>query len=170
MCAGALRPPCKQNDPRVGAVAGSAIYIAEPELAKGVPNLYKLTHKNHPDAVWVRSSINHYLYLLDLMDALNDEANYRYGGSKIHLSLSKAKSWPFPALPDIAFVDQPKCVHDDFKGIADTVAAYREYYKRDKREIATWTKRPRRLGLLNKFKLDLSNKILYNRILFRRKE
>lgn len=119
----------------------AAIHIAEPELAKGVPNLYKLTHKNHPDAVWVRSSINHYLYLLDLMDALNDEANYRYGGSKIHLSLSKAKSWPFPALPDIAFVDPPKCVHDDFKGIADTVAAYRAYYLRDKRPIAAWTKR-----------------------------
>lgn len=119
----------------------NAHWVTDPEGTKDVPEMYKLTHKNHPDAVWVRSSINHYLYLLDLMDALNDEANYRYGGSKIHLSLSKAKSWPFPALSDKPWSDPPKCVHDDFKGIADTVASYRAYYLRDKRPIATWAKR-----------------------------
>ncbi len=119
----------------------AAIHMADPELAKEVPDLYRLTHKNHPDAVWVRSSINHYLYLMDLMDALNDEANYRYGGGKVHLSLDKAKSWPFPSLPDVPWQDPPKCVHDDFKGIPDAVDAYRAYYLRDKRPIATWTKR-----------------------------
>lgn len=119
----------------------SAHWVTDPEGTKDVPEMYRLTHKNHPDAVWVRSSINHYLYLLDLMDALNDEANYRYGGSKVHLSLSKAKSWPFPAIPDIAFVDPPKCVHDDFKQVPDPVEAYRKYYCRDKRQFAAWTKR-----------------------------
>ena len=119
----------------------SAHWVTDPEGTKDVPEMYRLTHTNHPDAVWVRSSINHYLYLLDLMDALNDEANYRYGGSKIHLSLSKAKSWPFPALSDNPWSDPPKCVHDDFKAIEDTVAAYRAYYLRDKRPIAAWTKR-----------------------------
>lgn len=103
--------------------------------------LYKPTHMNHPCAVWARQSINHYLYLLDLMDALNEEARFRYSHRKIHLSLVKAQSWPFPRLPDIAFVPPPKCVHEDFKGIADTVEAYRAYYKRDKKDIATWTLR-----------------------------
>lgn len=119
----------------------AAIHIAEPELAKGVPNLYKPTHMNHPCAVWARQSINNYLYLLDLMDALNEEARFRYSHRKVHLSLTKAQSWPFPRLPDIKFVPPPKCVHEDFKGIADTVEAYRAYYRRDKRDIATWTLR-----------------------------
>jgi hypothetical protein len=117
----------------------SAIRISEPDIEP--PGLYKLTHKNHPTAVWVRSSINHYLYLLDLMDALNEECQYRYEHSKTHVSLEKAKEWPFPKLPDLKFVEPPKCVHDDFKGRSDTIEAYRLYYRRDKFEIASWTKR-----------------------------
>ena len=119
----------------------SAHWVTNPEGTKDVPEMYRLTHKNHPCAVWVRQSINHYLYVLDLMEALNDEANYRYSHRKVHASLAKAQSWPFPRLPDIKFVPPPKCVHEDFKGIADTVEAYRAYYRRDKRDIATWTLR-----------------------------
>lgn len=103
--------------------------------------MYNLTHKNHPDAIWVRKSINHYLWLMDLMDALNDECQYRYEHSKIHMTLAKVRNWPFPNLPDFDFEEPPKCVHDDFKQMPDTVEAYRAYYNRDKRPIATWTKR-----------------------------
>ena len=118
----------------------SAHHITNPDAAN-IPNMYRLTHKNHPDAIWVRASINHYLYLMDLMEALNEECQYRYEHKKTHVSLSKVWNWPYPSLPDIPFTEPPRCVHDDFKGIADTVEAYREYYKRDKRPIATWTKR-----------------------------
>lgn len=119
----------------------AAIHITEPEIIKDITDIYRPTHKNHPCAAWVRQSINHYLYLLDLMDALNEECQYRYEHSKIHVSLAKAKSWLFPRLPDIKFVDPPKCVHDDFKAVPDVVDAYRCYYRRDKAEIAAWTKR-----------------------------
>jgi len=118
----------------------SAHHMTDPD-ASAIPDIYRLTHKNHPDAVWVRSSINHYLYLMDLMEALNEECQYRYEHTKAHISLSKVKSWPFPRLPDTKFVAPPKCVHDDFKSIPDPVEAYRAYYRRDKREIAGWTKR-----------------------------
>lgn len=66
----------------------SAHHLTNPE-ASTIPNMYRLTHKNHPDAIWVRSSINHYLYLMDLMEALNAEAQYRYKHSKTHVSLAK---------------------------------------------------------------------------------
>lgn len=118
----------------------SAQHLTNPD-AGDIPGMYKLTHKRHPDAIWVRASINHYLYLLDLMEALNEECQYRYEHRKIHVALSKAQSWPFPALPDVTFVEPPKCVHDDFKGIGDPIEAYRAYYRRDKRDIAGWTKR-----------------------------
>ena len=118
----------------------SAHYLTNPDAAS-IPNMYKLTHKNHPDAVWVRTSINHYLYLMDLMEALNEECQYRYEHNKVHVSLAKVWGWPYPELPNLAFTEPPRCVHDDFKEITDTVAAYREYYKRDKRPIASWTKR-----------------------------
>jgi hypothetical protein len=119
----------------------SAIWVTDPKLAESIPGIYRLTHKNHPSAVWVRSNFNHYAYLLGLMDALNTEAQYRYNRTNSHLSLDKALDWPCPPLPCLPFTEPPKCVHDDFKGIPDTVEAYREYYKRDKRDIAAWTKR-----------------------------
>ena len=118
----------------------SAHHMTNPD-AVHIPELYRLTHKNHPDAIWVRSSINHYLYLMDLMEALNEECQYRYEHGKIHVSLAKAQSWPFPNLPDVKFVEPPKCVHDDWKQVPDTVEAYRCYYRREKRDIAYWTKR-----------------------------
>ena len=119
----------------------SAIHITSPESAKDISNLYKVTHKNHPDSVWVRSSINHYLYVLDLMEALNEEAQYRYEHSRVHESLAKVWSWPTPKLPNNSWSDPPRCVHDDFKNILDTVSAYRAYYLRDKRSIVQYTKR-----------------------------
>lgn len=119
----------------------SAIHITEPDLAKEIPDLYRLTHKNHPCAIWARSSINHYLYLMDLMEALNEECQYRYEHCKDHTSLVKLRSWPYPTIQDIRFVEPPKCVTDDLKAVPSTIDAYRAYYNRDKREIATWTKR-----------------------------
>lgn len=124
-----------------GQLLASAIHLTSPELAKEVPDLYKLTHKNHPCAIWVRQSINHYLYLMDLMEALNEECQYRYGHSKDHATIVKLRNWPFPVLPGVRFIEPPKCMPDDLKTIPDTVEAYRAYYKRDKLSIATWTKR-----------------------------
>lgn len=124
----------------------SAIHMLDPKLALVQPELYRLTHKNHPCAVWVRSDFCNYMYLFDLMEALNVEAKFRSGRSHDHLSLIKAREWEAPRVferPMSGFTEPPKCVHDDFKQIPDTVDAYREYYKRDKKPIATWTKRER---------------------------
>lgn len=118
----------------------SAHHMTNPDAAS-IPDMYRLTHKNHPDAIWVRASINHYLYLMDLMEALNEECQYRYSSGRDHLSLVKARDWPFPSLPDLTATPPPKCVHEDFKQIPDTVDAYRNYYRRDKAHIAEWTKR-----------------------------
>lgn len=118
----------------------SAHHLTNPE-AESLPGMYRLTHKNHPDAVWVRASMDHYLYLMDLIDALNEEAQYRYEHKRDHVSISKVRDWGYPKIPFNGFVEPPKCVHDDFKGMEDTVDAYRAYYNRDKRPIAYWTKR-----------------------------
>jgi len=33
---------------------------------QAIVNIYKLTHKNHPSAVWIRESITHYGYVLSM--------------------------------------------------------------------------------------------------------
>lgn len=102
--------------------------------------MYKLTHKNHPDAIWARSSTENYAYLISLAVLLGEEYTFRYG--KIHKSLGVIESMPWPrGVPEGPFTEPPKCVHDDFKHIEDTVEAYRAYYNRDKRDFCVWTKR-----------------------------
>jgi hypothetical protein len=54
----------------------SAQHLTNPD-ASMITELYKLTHKNHPDAIWVRSAINHNLYEMDIMEDLNEECKYR---------------------------------------------------------------------------------------------
>lgn len=119
----------------------SVHHLTNAQAVTEIPSLYRLTHKNHPCAVWARKSLQHYEYLFSLCLFLNEEAQYRYGHTKNHLSLDKIISWPVPSIPDIEFVEPPKCVHDDFKGMDDVVEAYRAYYRRDKANIVTWTKR-----------------------------
>lgn len=110
------------------------------ETGTGNEQMYKLTHKNHPDAVWARSSLENYEYLLSLAILLGDEYTHRYG--KHHKSIGIVERLPVPRLPELPFQEPPKCVHDDFKGIEDTVQAYRAYYNRDKAYMCTWKKRP----------------------------
>lgn len=106
----------------------------------GTEQMYKLTHKNHPDAIWARQSTENYAYLISLAILLGEEYTFRYG--KVHRSIGIIEPMGFPTgVPDGVFTHPPKCVHDDFKGIDDVVEAYRAYYKRDKAYMCTWKKR-----------------------------
>ena len=46
-----------------------------PQVTPQVP--YKLSHKNHPCAIWTRDSLSNYLYLCDLGLELCKEYTYR---------------------------------------------------------------------------------------------
>lgn len=109
---------------------------------RGVPDekLYRLTHQNHPSAVWVRSANAHYDWLYALFIALCDEYTYRYG--KTHLTYQKLatrlKDCPFD--DDLPFVPPPQVMPDEFK-MEDTVLAYQNYYKNGKSNLLIYTKR-----------------------------
>ena len=98
---------------------------------------YKPTHKNHPSAVWVRASADHYLWAFEHMMALGDEYTRRYG--KVHKTIAeKAEALaPLPKnIPDAGFIDPPQCMPDECKHY-DTVTAYRNYYAAKAAEWAT---------------------------------
>lgn len=106
----------------------------------GNPAGYKLTHKNHPCAIWARSSLSNYEYLLELALELGDEYTYRYG--RTHASISVVCSLPSIKFVDIGLTPFVKAIaNPEIKSIADTVEAYREYYKKEKSSFATWKKR-----------------------------
>ena len=104
---------------------------------------YKRTHYNHPCAVWSRSSLCNYKYLIALGMALCGEYTHRYG--KVHKS-QQVIEWCSDNLPDVPtgdLTEMPQCMPDEFKD-KDVVTAYRNYYEMKAETISPfrYTKRP----------------------------
>ena len=111
---------------------------------------YKLTHKNHPSAIWTRKSKKNYLWLVSLTRELCKEYTYRY--DKIH----KCEQYlddleknipniedleftpPLPAMPDIY---KTKLTNDINKDIDNVIESYRQYYFFEKSDLFSWKKR-----------------------------
>lgn len=102
--------------------------------------LYKVTHRNHPCALWARESRENFRWLGLLALGLCYEYEHRYG--KVHKSkdtilLAISMESKIPTGPFTPFV---QCLPEDLK-CQDPVLAYRSYYCRDKAYMAKWTSR-----------------------------
>jgi len=108
--------------------------------------LMKLTHKNHPSAIWTRESLSNYDWLLKLTKELCKEYTYRYG--KIHKCekeyleiLTQNK----PNIPDLDFTPPKQAMPETYKietgDIDDAIEAYRQYYFYEKNHMFRWKKR-----------------------------
>ena len=101
---------------------------------------YKLSHKNHPCAVWARQSLSNYLYLCELGLELGKEYTHRYG--KRHKSIDVI-NWCIinkPNIPDIGFTTPAMAMPDEFK-VDSVVESYRNYYIGAKIDLASWKNR-----------------------------
>lgn len=97
---------------------------------------YRPTHVNHPCAVWVRSSKDAFVWLVEHGLALCHEYTRRY--NKIHASQkviedAKVLKYLLPHSPMLSFV---QCMPDQYRH-EDPVIAYRAYYK-TKASFTTW--------------------------------
>lgn len=98
---------------------------------------YKQAHLNHPSTIWVRGNRNQYLWAYQYMMALGNEYTKRYG--KEHKTIAKCRyvlSDPPPGIPNGEFTQPPQCMPDEYKVEGDSVAAYWNYYEKDKFRIA----------------------------------
>ena len=101
---------------------------------------YKLSHKNHPCAIWARESLSNYLYLCELGLELGKEYTYRYG--KRHKSIDVI-NWCIvnkPNIPDIGFTKPAMAMPDEYK-VDSVVESYRNYYMGAKSDLASWKNR-----------------------------
>lgn len=100
---------------------------------------YKPTHKNHPCAVWVRENSLNYNYIWRLLYHLLHEYTSRYG--KVHATdkvlLDLADEPGNMIFKTVGMTPPPQCMPDDCKRL-DTVEAYRQYYRKHKKDMATW--------------------------------
>ncbi|MDO5651624.1 MAG: pyrimidine dimer DNA glycosylase/endonuclease V [Moraxella sp.] len=118
-------------------------------------SLYRLTHQNHPCAIWVRASYLHYDWTYRLFIALCQEYTHRY--ARTHLTDTKLTAIlahnPITPISPITidttpFVPPPAVMPDEYKN-TDVITAYRTYYKHGKADILTYTHRDVPVWLMN---------------------
>ena len=117
----------------------SAWHMTDPEHCVYKP-CYKLTHKNHPCAIWTRESIQNYKWLCELGIELCKEYTHRYG--KIHKCQAYIYdlSLNIPKLPNIELTAFRQAMPDMYKD-KNAVEAYRQYYFFDKLHLHSWNGR-----------------------------
>ncbi len=106
-----------------------------------VPNLfpYKPTHENHPCAIWARSSLDNYVYMLELFETLLAEYTYRFG--KVHGSSKILEDdYEVFTLPKVGLTPFAQAMPDEYKDTC-AITAYRNYYINEKSHLLVWTKR-----------------------------
>jgi len=126
--------PRKLTSEELGVI--NEVKRAEPSIEQRVFTRYLPTHINHPSAIWVRSSLEHFYWTINYVNALNAETIYR--GNKSHASCAEANKLPEPTrLPDMGWTDPTLAMPDHLKG-PDHIEAYRMFYMLDKWPFASW--------------------------------
>jgi hypothetical protein len=131
----------------------TAHHVLDPDNAP--EGIYKVTHRNHPSAVWVRQSGENYWWTFRLFCELNNEYRHRYhrnhASGRLYealrcipepLWIGNSNDWDpltpvTPAMPDeFKLFPNP----DTFE---QSVTNYRNYYKHGKAHLHRWTRRPK---------------------------
>lgn len=102
---------------------------------------YKLSHRNHPCAIWSRECIENYIWLCDLGMALSREYSHRY--NKRHKSQDIIE-WCYDNKPNLRsngdLTPFALAMPDECK-VGNVVESYRAYYMVEKRGFSVWKNR-----------------------------
>ena len=104
--------------------------------------IYSATHINHPSAVWCRTAVENYTWLVDHMYGLMDEYTYRYGKKhKCHGEIAYLLQSPPKNLETWNWTEMPTAMPDEYKVAGDSLTSYRNYYKIGKSKLHAWKNR-----------------------------
>ena len=124
----AARMQCDKHVVKMILETAQLLSTAHAEL-DGESPAYKPTHKNHPSAVWVRSSAYAYTWAWRHLRELGIEYSKRY--NKAHKTivehLSTLRVLPESINMDMTPTEPPQCMYDECRR-DDTVLAYQLYY------------------------------------------
>jgi len=104
--------------------------------------MYAATHINHPSAVWCRTSVRNYDWLVDHFYALMREYNHRYNKThKCYGELSYMLQSPPHNLKAWEWTEMPSCMAEEYIISKDPIINYRNYYREGKKNLHKWTNR-----------------------------
>jgi hypothetical protein len=126
----------------------SARRVLEPNDEAINKILYKLAHKNHPVTIWCRKSKANFIWVLDLIEEMHAEWQFRYSHpeNKMHqsyiMSLYLRKYIPRDeSFEQVGLTPFALAMPEKYK-TNDPVVSYRNYYMSDeKQKIASWNKK-----------------------------
>ena len=139
----AARRQCDRHVVKMILETAQLLSTAHNEL-DGEQVAYKSTHKNHPSAVWARSSSQHYNWLYSLFRELGREYTHRYGKDHSTIELLKdLLSHPPVNLKDNGWQEPPPAMSHYPQCIVpgDSIQSYKNYYNEAKAYFAKWTNR-----------------------------
>ena len=104
--------------------------------------MYSATHVNHPSAVWCRTSVENYNWLVDHFFALMEEYTHRYNKKhKCFGELSYMLQSPPKKLENYDWTPMPSAMADEYKIGDDPLENNRNYYRIGKARMHKWTNR-----------------------------
>lgn len=104
--------------------------------------IYSATHINHPSAIWCRTSVENYNWLVEHFFALMKEYTHRYGKQhKCSGEISYMLQSPPNNLKEIAFTKMPCAMAEEYIISEYPVENYRNYYKVGKKHLHKYTNR-----------------------------
>jgi hypothetical protein len=113
-----------------------SIRTAPPSLSRPEEPGFRPCHIHHPCAVWVRESLQNYLFLTELAMALAEEFKYRYPKKGAH-ACERHAHWLHSNYPSF-MMDIPRTPFVQAMDVQyrrdDPVEAYRNYYLTSKKE------------------------------------
>jgi len=116
-------------------------------------DIYRLSHKNHPSAVWAREAAPNYAWLWSLLEACCKEYTHRY--RKVHKVerdglLSRLRTNALPMRGKYAEATPLRLAMPDELKSEDPVESYRDYYAKSKQHLLVWTGRSMPLFLVER--------------------
>lgn len=103
--------------------------------------VYKATHINHPSAIWTRTAVSNYLWLVEHTFALLNEYMYRYNNTHKTQDVMYYLQSPPHNLREWDMTPMPSAMANQYKISDDPVTNYRNYYKLGKIDLHKWTNR-----------------------------
>lgn len=117
-----------------------------PELWKGeIPDIlmkFSKSHDNHPCSLWIRESLENFIWTCNLGIQLVKEFRYRFNPIK-HQRCLDIFEWCLrnpPNLPSKCLTPFALAMPDNFKVESD-IESYRNLYRYGKSDLHKWTKR-----------------------------
>lgn len=103
--------------------------------------MYQATHINHPSAIWTRTAVENYLWLVEHFYALLEEYKYRYQKTHKCTDLAYYLQSPPQNLREFDQTEMPCAMDVKYIVAKDPVVNYRNYYKMGKSDLHKWTRR-----------------------------